>query len=339
MNSIRAILRPAMIWLGIDPPVSLLLFLVAFAVTAYITPRVIKKLNADHHVARDHYKWGKVMIPTGGGIAMIGGILASLIMTILVFPNVDELVLFYFIVLAYGMFGVGDDLLNISQKSKLFLPFFLGLPIALVTRDYTVWLGIADVNLGNFTYSYLFAPLYILVVANLINMHSGFNGLCTGLASAILGFISLKVYLVRGVNDLYYIMPVFGAAVAFWLFDRCPSKIFMGNSGSMILGSAIGALIILENIEIFGLILLTPHIINFLLYVYWKFFSRAPFQKFGSVRPDGTVNVPNPFTLKWIPGYYLRVTESQSVLIMYAVTILFGILAVLFTRPVSLMWL
>ncbi|MFH1126004.1 MAG: UDP-N-acetylglucosamine-1-phosphate transferase [Candidatus Altiarchaeota archaeon] len=334
MNTIRAVLRPLMTELGINPPVSFIIFAISMMVTVYITPKVIKKLCKEHHLVKDHYKNGEVRIPTGGGIAMIGGILGSMVMTILLFPNVADLLIFYFIVLSYGMFGVGDDLLNISQKSKIFLPFFLALPIALLNSDTSPWLIFGEVELG-LGWNYILAPLYIVVAANLINMHSGFNGLCTGMSSIILWFIAIKAYLVHGVDSLFYIAPVLGAAVAFWLFDRHPSKIFMGNSGSMILGSAIGGLIVLNNIEVFGLILLFPHIINFLLYIYWRVFSNTPLQKFGSVRHDNTVEAPNPFTLKWIAPYYFRLTERQSVFVMYAVTVIFGIIALLFTWPIK----
>lgn len=329
MNSIRAVVRPIMENAGFDPPVSLLIFLSALLITLYITPRVIKKLTHEHHLVKDHYKHGDVRIPSGGGIAIMGGLLGSLILTILYFPDVADLLLFYFIVISYGMFGVGDDMLDISRKSKVFLPILLGLPIALLAKDSSIWLIFGRVDFG-LMYLYLLAPLYILVVANLINMHSGYNGLCTGLSAIILGFIALKSYMAYGVDSLFYVMPILGTAVGFWYFDHYPSKILMGNSGSMIFGSAIGGLIILNNFELFGVIILIPHIINFLLFVYWKI-AGVPFQKFGSIRADGTVIAPNPLTLKWIPAYYFRVTEHQATLIMYELTMFFGVIALAVT--------
>jgi len=48
--------------------------------------------------------------------------------------------------------------------------------------------------------------------------------------------------------------------------------------------------------------------------------------KFGEVRDDGTIKVPNPWTLKWTCPYYLRLTEHQSMWIMYILTTIFGVI-------------
>jgi UDP-N-acetylglucosamine--dolichyl-phosphate N-acetylglucosaminephosphotransferase len=44
------------------------------------------------------------------------------------------------------------------------------------------------------------------------------------------------------------------------------------------------------------------------------------------VREDGTLEVPNPFTLKWVLPYYFGMTERQTVLAMYALTLPFCVL-------------
>ena len=46
-------------------------------------------------------------------------------------------------------------------------------------------------------------------------------------------------------------------------------------------------------------------------------------QKFGKVDSEGIITVPNRLTLKWIPNYYLSLTEPQSTNIMYSITIVF----------------
>ena len=175
--------------------------------------------------------------------------------------------------------------------------------------------------------SYIVAPLYVMVVTNLINMHSGFNGLAMGLSLIILLSILTKVW-IKG-QDLIFISPILGALAAFYLFNKYPSKIFEGNVGSFTVGSAIGGLLILYNIEFFGAVILIPHIINFLMYVYWRL-KKYPFKKFGRIGPDGTLKVPNNLTLKWVFPYYFKLTEPQTITIMYLLTIFFCLIGIIF---------
>ena len=74
--------------------------------------------------------------------------------------------------------------------------------------------------------------------------------------------------------------------------------------------------------------MLIPHTVNFLMYVYWKI-KKYPAVKFGKVREDGTLEVPNPLTLKWVLPYYYRLTEKQATYAMFLLTSVFCILGIL----------
>lgn len=52
-------------------------------------------------------------------------------------------------------------------------------------------------------------------------------------------------------------------------------------------------------------------------------------KKFGRVREDGTIAVPNRLTLKWIPNYYFNLSEPQSTLISFSITLFFCIVGIL----------
>jgi UDP-N-acetylglucosamine--dolichyl-phosphate N-acetylglucosaminephosphotransferase len=73
--------------------------------------------------------------------------------------------------------------------------------------------------------------------------------------------------------------------------------------------------------------MLIPHTVNFLLYVYWRLRPKQyPIAKFGKIREDGTLDVPNPLTLKWVLPYYFPMTERQGANVMYALTGIFCII-------------
>jgi UDP-N-acetylglucosamine--dolichyl-phosphate N-acetylglucosaminephosphotransferase len=162
-------------------------------------------------------------------------------------------------------------------------------------------------------------------------MHSGYNGLASGLTLILMCFVELKVFLTvgaEGIDALIYIMPMLGALAGFFVFEKYPSRIFLGNCGSMLLGAILGSLLVFNNLEVFGVIIMIPHIVNFLMYVVWRI-KKVGEVKFGRIRADGTLEVPNNLTLKWVPPYYYRMTEQRATFIMFGLTTLFGVIGLL----------
>jgi UDP-N-acetylglucosamine--dolichyl-phosphate N-acetylglucosaminephosphotransferase len=98
--------------------------------------------------------------------------------------------------------------------------------------------------------------------------------------------------------------------------------------GSLTVGASLGVMIVMQGFIVSGFIMLIPHTINFLMYVYWRV-KKYPQFKFGKTRDDGTLEVPNNLTLKWVLPYYFRVTEKQSTYAMFAVTAIFCVIGIL----------
>ena len=306
--------------------IPIFVFFLSF-VTVFVTmPRYIKKLRENDHVVRDVYKHGNVMIPTMGGLALLLGVCFSLIVSIFFVEHMEKLLVFYFVVFTYAIFGQVDDLIDIGRFLKLVVPFFLAIPIALLNFDTSLWVFFGEVELA-WAYSFMIAPIFIMVVTNMVNMHSGFNGLQSGLSFLVLALITVKALLSGHPSDtVLFILPILGALAAFVYYNSYPARIFEGNVGSMAFGSAIGGYVILfNNLEIFATIILIPHIFNFLLYLYWKA-RKLPAAKFGHIDEHGMLVVPNPLTLKWIFPYYFKMNERSATYLMYGLTLLFGII-------------
>lgn len=166
-------------------------------------------------------------------------------------------------------------------------------------------------------------------------MHSGFNGLASGLSAILLTFMLIK-FLLAGSEGILLLSCLFGATLGFLWFNRYPSRIFLGNVGSLSLGATIGAAIVVSGFLVAGFIMFIPHTANFLMYVYWRVMhklhpedKRWEIVKFGNVRDDGTLEVPNRLTLKWVLPYHFRMTEKQAVLAMYALTLPFCVIGLL----------
>lgn len=311
----------------------ILVFLYSLFATYVATNFFIEKLKKYGYMVDDKYKKGKVKIPTMGGLAMFAGVMVSLALSQILIKGhiVGQLFIFYFIVFVYAMYGIVDDLFAFKKRyDKILVLLVLSLPIASLITDTSInFLGF-NLELGGFL-PFLLAPIYIMVVANLVNLHSGFNAQSSGLSLILLSAVAIKSYMLYGIDNLIFIIPLLGALIAFLPFNWYPAKILEGNVGQFMAGSGLGAFLIINRLEIFGIFILIPHIVNFLLDTWILSVRKIPDVKFGSVRDDGTIIAPEKVkhkSLKYILTYYFRLTEKQATLILYIPTIIFSILGV-----------
>ncbi len=112
----------------------------------------------------------------------------------------------------------------------------------------------ASVDLG-----FLFPVLIYLVIAgttNGVNLTDGLDGLAAGCAAIVmLAYIGIT-FITTGDRDLALLSAcVVGACVGFLWFNAFPATIFMGDTGSLGLGGAIGAMAVMTNTEILLILL------------------------------------------------------------------------------------
>jgi len=282
-------------------------------------PYFIRKLTKKGMVVKDYYKPGEKMVPTGGGIAILLLAMLALSLNSLFFEFTPTNYVALIVIAMFGLFGVLDDMIDIGRTSKLLLMYYCSYPlIQYATHTAIIFPAFGSVELGIF-YLQFIVPTYVLVASNLVNMHSGYNGMASGLSVIVLVSLIIKSILVEDVENILSVVSITGATLGFYLFERYPSRIFWGNIGSLTVGSAIGVIIVIQGFIVSGFIMLIPHTVNFLMYVYWQV-RKYPVAKFGRLRADGSIEVPNALTLKWVLPYYMRVTEKQGTWAMFVVT-------------------
>ena len=297
----------------------------SFAFAMLLTPITIKILRRRGILAVDYYKRERREVPKSGGIAVISASLLSFSILINTYYNhckIDFVAIL--LMLFYGIFGAIDDFTDIGRPIKIFFPLILSLPALITAHSTEIFLPF----IGFFDFSYFFYVIiivYIMVVSNLVNMHSGFNGLASGLSAILIATLLVKIAMKGG--DFIFLGCVLGAILGFLWYNWYPARVFLGNVGSLSVGAVIGYAIVAFGFFVSGFIMLIPHTANFILYVYWRLMhkmrpedERFKIVKFGRVREDGTIEVPNRLTLKWILPYYFKMTEKEAVLAMYALT-------------------
>jgi len=286
-------------------------------------------------MVKDMHKYKRPLIPVLGGVAILIGLLVSLALSQLIAAAdmpLGNLFIFYFVVIVYGMYGMIDDIFHFKKRySKIATLLVLSLPLVSLVDPKSISFGFLNFIPTNILLIVLI-PIYVMVVANLINLHAGFNGLGPGTTLVMLVAAGIKVYLTHGPTNLIFLMPIFGSILIFFLYNKYPAKIFDGNIGAFIMGSALGAFLILNNLEIFGVIILIPHIITFVLDTWVLGIRRFKDIEFPKPRKDGLI-IPDKSmrykSLKNILCTWFKLTEKQAAWILIGTTTIFCFVAVM----------
>lgn len=300
----------------------------SFFITRWAIPIMIEKSRKYGYTVEDKYKPGKKKVPVMGGLAILLGILVSLALMQILLNQADlgRVFIFYFVVLVYALYGLADDLLKFKHRyDKILALLILSFPIASMVTDTRLNLLFFHWEIG-LAYSLIIVPVYIMVVANLINLHAGYNGLTQGTSLLLLITIGIKSFMVHGTDNMIFLMPILGATIAFLPTVFVPAKALPGNIGDFLVGSAVGGLLVVNNQLWFGIVILIPHIINFLMDTYTIALKKIPDVKFGKIRKDGSIEPPPSMkykSLKFLIVSWFRLTERQAVLWLYLLTAVF----------------
>ncbi len=312
----------------------IVIFLYSYFTTTWSVPYVISRLKKFGYVTEDKYKKKKPKIGSMGGISILIGVLVSLALSQILLNREDlgDLFIFYFIIIVYALYGVIDDLFKFKKRyDKIVGLLILSFPIASLIYDTQINLIMTHIDLGIF-YSLIIVPVYIMVVANMINLHAGYNGLTQGLSFILLLAVGVKSYMSHGFADLIYLVPVLGAVIAFLPHTSYPAKVLPGNVGDLMVGAALGAFIVVNQLLWFGIFILFPHIVNFIMDTWTLVIRRIPDKKFGKLRKDGTVKAPRSMkfkSLKFLIVSWFKLNERQATWILYGITTVFCVVGII----------
>ena len=234
--------------------VLILVFLTAFIVVLYSTPALIKVavLKRLIDIPTEDRKIHKRAVPTIGGIIIYAATLFSFSLWYNIddlndFSQIYESVKEFKILVATSLVlffvGVKDDIIGTAPVKKLFANILVGLILVLmgdirITGLHGVF-GVNEIPIWGSVFLSLFT--YIVVV-NAMNLIDGVDGLAAGV-----GFIAASVFGAWFVfaNEFTLAALSFslsGALLGFLIFNFSPAKIFMGDSGSLIIGMFLSVL-------------------------------------------------------------------------------------------------
>ena len=224
----------------------------------------LKKLKAGQNIniyVEAHRN--KAGTPTMGGLIFIiptFAITLFLLLTGKIEYSVN-LVIVLFVFLSYGLIGFLDDFISLKRKTnkgltqfqKILLQLIVALVFYVLFRQYTAGdsylrisaLGI-DWNLGWFYGVFI---LFLLVgSSNAVNLTDGLDGLAGGLSAIAFlafGLIAMGSWWIEGNSDMgIFCFILMGSIMGFLVYNSNPAKVFMGDTGSLLLGGAIASMAI-----------------------------------------------------------------------------------------------
>lgn len=215
----------------------------AFLVTFVILPIIIKVTKSIKLLdIPDRRKLHIEGTPSMGGIAIFIGFVMAAIVTI---PYMDlnaNRYLFAAIFLIFFL-GLRDDISSLIAHHKLVAQVFAAaLVVVLADVKLTGLYNIAGVNELPFGLDYILSVMAVVIMTNSFNLIDGIDGLAASLGIVILSFFSWIFLEINAVSLALISLALCGSLLAFLIYNWFPSKIFMGDTGSMILGFLISVL-------------------------------------------------------------------------------------------------
>ena len=221
----------------------------------------------------------KAGTPTMGGLLIVG----ALVTATLLWARLDNpfVWLVLFVTVAYAVIGFADDYAKVSKQNTKGVPgrlrMALGILIGVVAAYWAAQSHPAELQnqlafpvfknmLLNLGWFYIpFGVCVIVGAANAVNLTDGLDGLAimpVMIAASTLGIIAyvvgrfdwaedLGVHYVSGSGEiLIFTAALFGGGLGFLWYNAPPAAVFMGDTGSLALGGALGAIAVVTKHEL-----------------------------------------------------------------------------------------
>lgn len=254
----------------------LLIFAIAFAATAAFVPP-IRRFAVAHNVVDEPgpRRVNRRPVPRLGGVAMFGGLLVAIVVEYvgeraglwhgpLYIPgelNVRSMgVLIGLAVIV--VVGVIDDVRNLGPGVKFLGQLFASCIIAAtgtILHTFQIPGSSAVIDFG--LWAYPITVIYLVCFINIINLIDGLDGLAAGITG--MAAITLFIMFMTLQQTEAALLAAITAAVAgaFLVYNFYPASIFMGDSGSMLLGLLLGSISLVGTTRLLSITLLIVPVI------------------------------------------------------------------------------
>lgn len=227
-------------------PEVLVAFFASFSLSVVLTP-IFRKFAITHGIVdlpNQKHKTHTEAIPYLGGLSIVAtvliGLLVSLFFNLPYKPNSLEMLIFFIAPIFLSAVGFADDLRNLGALSRLCFQSMSALFVALILIK-AGWLGEPTKN--QFINS-LLTVLWITFITNSLNFIDNVDGGAGGVVILIASSLGIAAISNSQLAIAALSFVLAGATSGFLVWNLNPSRIFLGDSGSMFLGCILSVLAI-----------------------------------------------------------------------------------------------
>lgn len=184
---------------------------------------------------------------TGGlgiGIAFMLGVLVIMLINGIEASEYFKRFLWYFLCGSFVMYltGVYDDLFGMSSKPKLIMQALASVVVMIgFHNEYLLnYETYTEAGLGFKLIIYAVILFWMLATTNMINLIDGVDGLAGSISLTVLGTFMFIAITWQAPELAVIATPLAAAIIAFLNFNKPPASIFMGDTGSLLIGYTIG---------------------------------------------------------------------------------------------------
>ena len=220
----------------------ILAFITSFVLTYLSIPKIIhfsRKSRLYASVGNRNSHIGE--IPIFGGIAIFSGVLFSLIF----WAEIENIQFILVGMIIVFFIGILDDLLSLSPSKKLIGQILSVLVIMFLAElQINSFKGLFDIYEIPAWISFIFTIFVVVVITNGYNLIDGIDGLAGGLGTIASMFFGVAFLFNNDTQMAILSFTLLGSLLAFLKFNFNPARIFMGDTGSLVIGLILSILAI-----------------------------------------------------------------------------------------------
>ncbi len=286
--------------------------LISVLTVAYLGPNIKKFLERIGILGIDQQKLKKPRMPTSGGLLVLTGLLLGCFFYIgantflydggLKISYILAAICSILIITLVGFLddinmraqpvsdkGVKEHRIGFKQWQKPLLTLPAAIPLMVVSAGVSQmtlpFFGLVDFGV---IYPLILIPIAVVCVSNATNMLAGMNGLEAGMGFVATLALGIYAFVHQRPEACIIALATAFSLLTFLYWNKYPAKFLPGDSLTYLIGASIVSVVIIGNMERFGIIIFTPWILEAIL----KLRSRFKARSLGDLQKDGSLKPP-----------------------------------------------
>ncbi|MBX3256978.1 MAG: undecaprenyl/decaprenyl-phosphate alpha-N-acetylglucosaminyl 1-phosphate transferase [Chitinophagaceae bacterium] len=222
-------------------PALILAFIITYAaIPAIINVADIKKLYDVPNARKIH----ATPVPSLGGLGIFAGFIVSCLLNIS-FSNSQGFQYYFAAALVIFFLGLKDDILILTPLKKfvgqIVAAFIIIYKGGAIIKSMHGFMGVYELPEA---ISLILTYLTVIVIINSFNLIDGVDGLAAGLGIFTTFTFGVYFYTIAHIEYSALAFAMCGSLLAFLIFNRAPARIFMGDTGSLLIGLVNAVLVV-----------------------------------------------------------------------------------------------